>query len=216
MSVLTIIEGAAAATPAAAKVAIYAKADGLVYSKDDAGTETQMSSAEKLVPSVSASASSSISFDGAFAMGAGYDYIIRCREVKNSIDADCYLQYGTGATPTYQTTGYTNQVIQAVGAVSTEQRDGITTAIIAQIGTAGGGASAGETWDATFEISNPAANQLHKTISTIGFLSTDGLIRWGAAAGMRTTAEVITGLKIFPSTGTFTTGIFYLYRRKLS
>ena len=45
MSDITLIEGAAAATPAASKVAIYAKADGLVYSKDDAGTETQMSNA---------------------------------------------------------------------------------------------------------------------------------------------------------------------------
>lgn len=33
-------EGAAPATPAASKVRLYAKADGLLYSKDDAGTET--------------------------------------------------------------------------------------------------------------------------------------------------------------------------------
>lgn len=37
-------EGAAAATPAANDVVIYAKADGKMYSKDDAGTETLMSS----------------------------------------------------------------------------------------------------------------------------------------------------------------------------
>src|SRR3990167_5525813 len=36
-------EGAAPATPAAADVRIYAKADGLMYSKDDAGVETLMS-----------------------------------------------------------------------------------------------------------------------------------------------------------------------------
>jgi hypothetical protein len=36
-------EGAAPATPAAGEVVIYAKADGLMYSKDDAGVETQMS-----------------------------------------------------------------------------------------------------------------------------------------------------------------------------
>lgn len=36
-------EGAAPASPAAAKVRIYAKADGLLYSKDDAGTETLVS-----------------------------------------------------------------------------------------------------------------------------------------------------------------------------
>lgn len=38
------VEGAAAATPAANRVVTYAKADGLMYSKDDAGVETLMSS----------------------------------------------------------------------------------------------------------------------------------------------------------------------------
>lgn len=41
---LTLDEVAAPSTPAATSVVIYAKADGLVYSKDDAGTETLMSS----------------------------------------------------------------------------------------------------------------------------------------------------------------------------
>jgi len=36
-------EAAAPSTPAASKVVIYAKTDGLMYSKDDAGTETLMS-----------------------------------------------------------------------------------------------------------------------------------------------------------------------------
>lgn len=36
-------EGAAPPTPAAGYVAVYAKADGLLYGKDDAGTETQIS-----------------------------------------------------------------------------------------------------------------------------------------------------------------------------
>lgn len=37
-------EAAAPSTPAASKVVVYAKTDGLMYSKDDAGTETLMSS----------------------------------------------------------------------------------------------------------------------------------------------------------------------------
>lgn len=40
---LTVPEMAAPSTPGAAKVALYAKADGLLYSKDDAGTETLVS-----------------------------------------------------------------------------------------------------------------------------------------------------------------------------
>lgn len=41
---LTFVEGAAASTPAASRAVIYSKADGLMYSKDDAGVETLMSS----------------------------------------------------------------------------------------------------------------------------------------------------------------------------
>lgn len=36
-------EGAAPATPAAGTVVLYAKTDGLLYSKDDAGAETPLS-----------------------------------------------------------------------------------------------------------------------------------------------------------------------------
>lgn len=43
MAQILLPEGAAPATPGAGNVTIYAKADGLVYSKDDAGTETVMS-----------------------------------------------------------------------------------------------------------------------------------------------------------------------------
>lgn len=37
------VEAAAPSTPAASRVVVYAKADGLMYSKDDAGVETLMS-----------------------------------------------------------------------------------------------------------------------------------------------------------------------------
>ena len=42
MAQITLPEGAAAATPSTGNVTVYAKADGLLYSKDDAGTETAL------------------------------------------------------------------------------------------------------------------------------------------------------------------------------
>jgi hypothetical protein len=42
-SKIPFVEAAAPATPAASRVVVYAKADGLMYSKDDAGVETLMS-----------------------------------------------------------------------------------------------------------------------------------------------------------------------------
>lgn len=43
MSKITLVEVAAPATPDSGKVALYAKSDGLLYSKDDAGAETLVS-----------------------------------------------------------------------------------------------------------------------------------------------------------------------------
>lgn len=40
---VTFTEGSAPSTPASGKVVVYAKSDGLIYSKDDAGVETLMS-----------------------------------------------------------------------------------------------------------------------------------------------------------------------------
>lgn len=42
-TMIPYVEGSAPATPAAGRVVTYAKADGLMYSKDDAGVETLMS-----------------------------------------------------------------------------------------------------------------------------------------------------------------------------
>jgi len=56
-------EGVAASTPAAGKVVLYAKSDGLLYSKDDAGTET-------LVSGGAGGGGGGTPFDGTFAEGA--------------------------------------------------------------------------------------------------------------------------------------------------
>lgn len=43
LGTITVAEGSAPSTPASNKVILYAKSDGLLYSKDDAGTETLVS-----------------------------------------------------------------------------------------------------------------------------------------------------------------------------
>lgn len=47
---ITYIEAAAPSTPAAGRTVVYAKADGLMYSKDDAGAETLMSGGSVAAP----------------------------------------------------------------------------------------------------------------------------------------------------------------------
>ncbi len=66
MAQIILDEGAAPATPATGKVAIYVKTDGLPYTKDDAGTEnglvgtvaTQTMTNKRVTPRVGSAASS--------------------------------------------------------------------------------------------------------------------------------------------------------------
>jgi hypothetical protein len=65
MAQIVLDEGAAASTPAANKVSLYAKADGNLYSKDDAGTESSLSAPDltnyvTLIPTVAPAASPDI------------------------------------------------------------------------------------------------------------------------------------------------------------
>lgn len=66
MAKVILPEGTAAATPAAGTVVFYAKADGLLYSKDDAGTETKLGSsgAGDVVGPASATADSMALYNG--------------------------------------------------------------------------------------------------------------------------------------------------------
>ena len=65
-------EGAAPATPSTNQVKIYAKADGLMYSKDDAGVETLMSSGASGGPGAWTSFTPTIvASGGGFSLGNG-------------------------------------------------------------------------------------------------------------------------------------------------
>lgn len=56
-------EGAAPSTPAAGLVKAYAKADGLLYAKDDAGAETPLNAAAHIADTTDAHDASAVSFD---------------------------------------------------------------------------------------------------------------------------------------------------------
>lgn len=63
MAQLILDESAAPSTPASGKVAIYAKTDGLVYGKDDAGTETLISNAGSITLGTAVASTSGTSID---------------------------------------------------------------------------------------------------------------------------------------------------------
>ena len=151
----------------------------------------------------------------------GYDYIILCRSVKPSVDSafatSPKVQFGTSTGPTYQTSGYVNQRFKAHAAASTVARNDITNGICIMGHDALGGASSGEIWGSEVIIAQPASNSRHECVSLgQGPEQSNGLIISYYSQGHRTTAEVITGLKVLAGTGNFTTGDFILCKRKIA
>jgi len=180
----------------------------------------------EFVETQTASTSSTIDL-GVANLAAGYDYVIKCIEVKCSGDQAAgfpALRFGTGGSPTYQTSGYTSQQFTSGGGGGTDQkseRDNITSGVA--LGPNGaatvdylGGASAGETWDGEIQISAPANSTIHKVSARLNYLTSSGGKQITLSTGWRTTAEVLTALRLLPSSGTFESGTFVLMRRKIA
>jgi hypothetical protein len=85
---IPFVEAAAPATPAASRVVVYAKTDGLMYSKDDAGTETAMSdgSAAHIADTSDAHDASAISVLDTAANFAGTNVEAVLAELQDNID----------------------------------------------------------------------------------------------------------------------------------
>ena len=203
-------------------VAIATGNDGQVLHSAGAGAppafET-LSAGWEFVQSVSASTSSTIDL-GEGNLASGYDYQIDCKQVDNSADlseANCpRLQFGTSTGPTYQTASYNNQMSSFCGTAE----DGGTNATTAGIPVCCfgnlGGATAGETWDAVINISNPAASAEHRVMSMGCGHNSAGTETLFWSGGHREATEVVTGLRLLPGTGTFISGTFILSRRAIA
>jgi hypothetical protein len=172
----------------------------------------------EFIEKVTASTSSTIDL-GEGDLDAGYDYIILCRNVQNSGDltvAQCInLQFGTSSGPTYQATGYTNARIRLVATGIAGTQDDITTGIPIVANANQGGAST-ELWEAEVVVPEPAANTTHRVRSLSNFQGNTNLPGINHIMGYRTTAEVVTGLRIKIGTGTITSGDFILCRRAIA
>lgn len=107
---VTYLEGSAPATPASGKVITYAKADGLMYSKDDAGTETLMSGGAgggftmvKKSTDQTRNTTTTLADDSAltFALAAGTTYIIRANIHMHTANATMDAKFRLNYTGTY-------------------------------------------------------------------------------------------------------------------
>ena len=169
----------------------------------------------EFVQTVTASTSSTIDI-GTNNIDSGYDYMIVANNIDNSADLTVanspIIQYGTGGTPTYQTSGYLSRYIFGRTTI-TGSAVGPTTGIPMATSNNIGGAAAGEIWSAEMVIPDPAANAISIARANAGMYSDAGSSDISITTGWRTTAEVITGFRITPGTGTFITGDFTLYKR---
>ncbi len=156
-----------------------------------------------------ASGDSSVQFTG---LEAGWNYRIRAVGVKNSEDGNPYAQIGTGATPTWQTSGYTCQEDRTEGSSSIQVRDGITNGVRAAGSV--GGSSANETWTGHFFLGNPGESGRHDIMGQISYISTSGGQSISIFGGRRTTSEVVTSIRLLLTAGNFSTGLFILERQK--
>jgi len=165
------------------------------------------------VGTVTASSSSELLIDSSTtgALAAGYDYLLVMDRLQPSADGYITLRYGTGGTPTYQTTGYTTAGVQEV----TFTRDSITSAIYL-VGTASaGGAASNEEISGEVWVYNVGANARHTTnAANVKNTNTSGQIRNNSYVGERTTAEVLTGLRLAMNTGNINSGTVRVYRRR--
>jgi len=171
----------------------------------------------EFVEAISASTSSTITFTHTIA--SGYDYIVNCRYVDNSVDLAIAngpkVQLATSG-PSFSTSGYTNQGWYSAAGTDSSARDDNTAGLAFAGVETFGGTGAGETWSGEMIIYNPGANEKSYSHANMAGDNSASAIVAAVAWGRRNTAEVNIALRVSPGTGTFVTGTFTLLRRVLS
>ena len=187
-------------------------------------TVTIPEAAWEFLEKVTASSSSTVDIGDDSNVVAGYDYIILFDAADFSADqtaAGFVMQFGTGSTPTYQTsTVYATQG-QYISTSTEDTSARLTSQAGINIGSTTniniGGAGANETVTGEIYIFSPASSR--KTRCMMKMMMEDNsaggpVASWGY--GERAAAEVVTSFRIKPTSGTITSGDFTLCRRKIA
>jgi len=179
------------------------------YTKAD-GTSPAAAAATgwEFVSTTTTSTSSSVTFES---LAASYDYQVQWHNVESTGNDQFLITFGTGATPTYQTSGY---AYSGDGVQNTTHTQVHSTSD-SNIPLHGTGTTTGSGNQAFGECTliDPAHNDYTFVWWTIGRTVSSGGRQSMTGGGYRATAEVVTALKIAPSTGTWSNGDFTLFRR---
>jgi len=160
-----------------------------------------------------ASASSTIAFTG---LEDGYDHKFMATTIDPSADMYLEIVLGTGVTPTWVTANYeTQKIVHSSTTVVGERETAAPDMNMNVVSHASNGGAAGE-YIYGFEVTliDPGdGTSLPSVHWTMGADNNGGnfdvLSGWGFNSG----ATAVTALRFEPSTGTFTSGDFFLYRR---
>jgi|10_taG_2_1085330.scaffolds.fasta_scaffold21866_5 hypothetical protein len=144
----------------------------------------------------------------------GYDYHIVANGLDRTADGSAVWQFGTGGTPTYQTTGYAS-AIGGAGNASALASQSHNTASINATETNNGGADAGEEGNFAVTIIDPGNSSYFTSIYGMywGSTSTANGQQTHMVGGRRETAEAVTAVRLVISGGNWPTGDLFLYRR---
>ena len=165
----------------------------------------------EFVSGATASGTAAVEFTG---MASGYDYQVQAYDIVPASDnKDLYLQYGTGGTPTYQTSGYAYVVGGIVNTTKTAESS--TSASQVRLLGQGGGKASNESYAISVTILNPADTGAETVFFGQGGGKTQGAEMLSQdIIGLRTTDEAVTAVKIYFSSSTnIATGKFFFYKR---
>jgi len=133
-------------------------------------------------------------------------------------DVEAWLRVGTGAGPTYQTTGYTAYCRMSAGASGADVASVSFNQIpmTRQSGTVDVGNASGETFSATINFNGPAVNKFFECHGQSNYRCANSSLGGGHFIGGYNTQSAITALRFQFETGNISTGSAQLYGHTLS
>ena len=166
----------------------------------------------EFVSTQTASSSSSIDFTG---MAAGFDYHLSCYDYNAASDnKDLYLRFGTGSSPTYQSSDYSFVTYGTQGGAFTTDQS--SSASECRLSPQGMGTGTNEVIHFELTIRNPADSGSNTFMSGEG----SGRHQSGGASlgfnfgGNRQVDEAVTAVRIFQSGSTnISSGKFFFFKR---
>lgn len=170
------------------------------------------------ISSATASSSATIDFTG---LSSTYsEYVIEMENVVPSTDATTlYLLYGTGGTPTYETTSYHCDALTIYSA-GTYSDDGVTNGSQIQLSITGAtftlGNGTGEAWSGSIKLIMPSGGlRTHGTYTASNYTNSP-VYGYVAGSFWRDNATAVTALRFKMSSGNLSSGTFRLYGIKSS